>query len=186
MGRICYGALPSRGSWPAALPRTRLQAGHRRAPVDWLPGLQALPRGAVGPTGQQLHRAALMQDTGGAASPPGRPCHRASWTRCPTCAAIPAWGGPCGCQGHSFPGGQDTAALRVAGGECEPQHLSHVTPTQTDADRGRCAVTCAHHTPTRIPSPSYKPHRAQSPPPGVWAKPTLREAKMVSDNEGRK
>lgn len=83
-----------------------LQAGHRRAPVDWLPGLQALPFGAVGPSGQQLHQEALMRDTGGAASPPGRPCHRASWTRCPTCAAIPAWGGPCGCQGHSFPGGR--------------------------------------------------------------------------------
>lgn len=88
--------------------------------------------------------------------------------------------------GTFFPWRQDTAASRVAGRECEPQRLSHITPRQSDADRGRCAITRAHHTPTQIPSPSYKPHRAQTTPPGVWAKPRLREAKMVSDDEGRK
>lgn len=42
--------------------------------------------------------------------------------------------------------------------ECGPQHLSPITPRQTDADTDRCAITLDHHTPTQMPPPDYKPH----------------------------
>lgn len=63
--------------------------------------------------------------------------------------------------------------------------MSHVTPRQTDAraDGQMCRHGCSSHTHTDTPA---RLQTTQPPPPGVWAKTTLEEANMVSDNEERK
>lgn len=57
-------------------------AGHRKAPVDWLPGLQVLPLEAF----LFLRATAAAGSTSGGhggEAPPAQPCHGASWTHCP-------------------------------------------------------------------------------------------------------
>lgn len=81
-GYIGVGAPASRGSWSTPLPWMGPEARHSSTPMDWRPGLQALPLRAFLSLGRQLLQAALMGDPGGDA-PPGRPCHGASWTQCP-------------------------------------------------------------------------------------------------------
>ena len=65
--------------------------------------------------------------------------------------------------------------------------MSHITLRQQIlAQTDKCAIVGAHHTPTQIPPPKYTPYTEWPPPPGVWAEPTLGQAEMISNNEGRK
>lgn len=143
------------------------------------------------PSGQQLQQAVLMGGTGGEA-PPGHPCHRDSWTHRPhlCCCFQPRVGTVAARDILSLGEGYScwercrvTWEGRQTEGTLASAFESH--HTQTDAYTDRHAVTNGHHTLTQIPLPNCKLH-TWLPTPGVWAKPALGEAELVSNNKGRK
>ena len=157
----CIGdrALPSRGSWPTHSPGRG--AWPDTGGLPWTGSLfsRHVLSGHSCPSGRQLLQAVLMGGTGGEALL-GGPVTGPVGHSAPTCAAASSLGWAWRLPGTFFPWGRDTAAGRWGGRgrACEPQHLSHITPRQTDACTDGCATTHSHHTLMRALPPSHKPH----------------------------